>query len=78
MISWAKLEEPIRGFPSNSYNVFGVVGIGAFCGATHNTFFVKKHPTYMSPMDEDLLFSLKIHTNFIYFLKYEKVIKKIL
>jgi hypothetical protein len=48
--SWAKLEKPIRGFPSNSYNVAEVVGYGAFCGATHSTFCVKKHPIYMSLM----------------------------
>jgi hypothetical protein len=36
-----------------------VVGFGAFCGATHSAFCVKKHPTYMSLMGEDLLFSLK-------------------
>jgi hypothetical protein len=40
--------ELIRGFPTNSYNVFEVVGFGAFHGATHSTFHVKKHPTYMS------------------------------
>jgi hypothetical protein len=64
--SWTKLEEPIRGLPSNSYNIFGMVGFGAFCGTTHNTFCVKKHPTNMSPMGEELLFSLKIHINFIF------------
>jgi hypothetical protein len=27
----------MKGFPSNSFNVFEVVGFGAFCGATHST-----------------------------------------
>jgi hypothetical protein len=40
---WVKLEEPIRRFPSNSYNVFEVVNFGASCGATHGTFFDKKN-----------------------------------
>jgi hypothetical protein len=57
------LEEPIREFP---YNVFEVVGFGAFCGATHYTFGVKRNPTYISLMEEDLFFSLKIHFNFIF------------
>jgi hypothetical protein len=42
-----------------------VSGFGAFYGATHSTFHVKKHPTYLSLMGKDLLFSLKIHINFI-------------
>jgi hypothetical protein len=46
--SWAKLEELMRGLSYNSSNVFEVVDFGAFCGATHYTFHVKKHPTYMS------------------------------
>jgi hypothetical protein len=46
-------------------NAVEVVGFGAFYGATHTTFHVKKHPTYMSLMGLDLLFSLKIHMNYI-------------
>jgi hypothetical protein len=64
--SWAKSEEPMRGVPINFLNAFEVVGFGAFCGATHSTFHVKKHPTYMSLMGLDLLFSLKIHINYIF------------
>jgi hypothetical protein len=44
----------MRGFPSNSFNVFEVVGFGAFYSATHSTFHVKKHPTYVSLMEEGL------------------------
>jgi hypothetical protein len=49
--------------------------LGLFCGATHSTFHVKKHPTYMSLTREDFLsFSLKIHINFI---SRQKIIKKL-
>jgi hypothetical protein len=63
----------MRGIPVNSFNAFEVVGFGAFCGATHSTFHVKKHPTYMSLMGLDLLFSLKIHINYIF---KQKIMKK--
>ena len=49
--SWTKLEEPIKRFPSNSYNVFEVVDFGAFCGIIHSIFHVKKHLAYMSLME---------------------------
>jgi hypothetical protein len=54
----------MKRFPSNSSYVFEVVGFGALCGAIHSTFRVNKHPTYMSLIGEDLLFSLKIHISF--------------
>jgi hypothetical protein len=57
----------MRGFLCNSSNVFKVVGFGTLYGATHSTFHVKKHPTYMLLMKEDLLsFSLKIHHGLIW------------
>jgi hypothetical protein len=55
----------MRGIHVNSCNAFEVVGFGAFSGPSHSTFHVKKHPTYMSLMGLDLLFSLKIHMNYI-------------
>jgi hypothetical protein len=30
----------MRGFLANSSDVFEVLGFGAFCGATHSTFYV--------------------------------------
>jgi hypothetical protein len=56
----------MKGIPINSFNAFEVVGFGAFYGAIHITFHVKKHPTYMSLMGLDLLLSLKIHINYIF------------
>ena len=56
----------MRGIHVNSLNAFEVVSFGAFCGATQSTFYVKKHPTYMPLMGFELLFSLKIHINYIF------------
>jgi hypothetical protein len=38
----------MRGIPINFFSAFEVAGFGAFCGATHSTFHVKKHPTYVT------------------------------
>ena len=73
----------MRRFPSNSSYVFEVVGFGVLCGAIHSTLCVNKHPTYMSLIGEDLLFSLKIHISFfdhkkmkIFFYSYLPTFKK--
>jgi hypothetical protein len=64
----------MKGFPSNSYNVFEVVSFGALCGAIFNILCVKKHLTYMSLMREDLLSFFENSYEFHFLTKkYEKI-----